>query len=211
MKTDALIDLLARGAGPAPRHGEWRRVLPAAVVGLGAAALLTLVIIGPVPGAMWGTPAPWIKLGYGLALGTLGLVLVVRLARPVAGVTTPRRGAVALVATMLALGALVWVLAPAADRTELLLGHSWQGCPINVALLALPGLLAGLWALRLLAPTRLRAAGAAVGVMAGALGAAAYGLSCTETSITFVAVWYTLGVALVTALGAWLGPRILRW
>jgi hypothetical protein len=70
---------------------------------------------------------------------------------------------------------------------------------------------ASLWALRGLAPTRPRAAGLAAGLLAGAIGAFAYALACHEVSVAFVALWYSLGIALSGALGALLGPRLLRW
>jgi hypothetical protein len=38
-----------------------------------------------------------------------------------------------------------------------------------------------------------------------------YGLHCPEHTMAFVAVWYSLGVAAVTALGAILGHWVLRW
>ena len=61
------------------------------------------------------------------------------------------------------------------------------------------------------ATTRPVAAGFAAGVMAGSVGAFGYALSCPEASPAFVATWYTLGIALTGALGAALGPRVLRW
>jgi hypothetical protein len=36
-------------------------------------------------------------------------------------------------------------------------------------------------------------------------------LSCTEESAAFVAVWYSLGIALCGLLGGALGGRLLRW
>jgi hypothetical protein len=77
--------------------------------------------------------------------------------------------------------------------------------------LSLPALAAAFWAVRGLAPTRLRAAGFAAGLLAGSLGAFGYALSCPEVSPAFVAVWYTLGIGLTGAVGAGLGPRVLRW
>ena len=62
-----------------------------------------------------------------------------------------------------------------------------------------------------LAPTRPRMAGLAAGVFAGSLAALGYALACPEVSITFVAVWYSLGIALSGLLGCALGGRILRW
>ena len=48
-------------------------------------------------------------------------------------------------------------------------------------------------------------------VMGAVFLAFGYALSCTELSPAFVAIWYSLGIALAGALGAVLGPRILRW
>jgi hypothetical protein len=36
-------------------------------------------------------------------------------------------------------------------------------------------------------------------------------MACAELALPFVAAWYTLGVLMTAALGAALGPRLLRW
>ncbi|HZW72970.1 MAG TPA: NrsF family protein, partial [Caldimonas sp.] len=66
-------------------------------------------------------------------------------------------------------------------------------------------------ALRSLAPTRLAAAGAAAGALAGGAGAAVYAWHCNEMTLPFVAVWYVLGMAIPAGLGALLGRRWLQW
>jgi hypothetical protein len=38
-----------------------------------------------------------------------------------------------------------------------------------------------------------------------------YSLHCAETSYAFFSVWYVAGMGLSTAMGAFLGPRYLRW
>lgn len=58
------------------------------------------------------------------------------------------------------------------------------------------------------APVR---AGAAMGVLTGAVGATAYGLHCPEATAAFVATWYALGVLLCGAVGALTGRYALRW
>jgi hypothetical protein len=68
-----------------------------------------------------------------------------------------------------------------------------------------------MWAMRELAPTRLRLAGAGTGLLAGSLGALVYSLHCPESAAPFIAFWYLLGMLIPTALGALLGPRLLRW
>ena len=80
-----------------------------------------------------------------------------------------------------------------------------------VILTALPTLAATFWALRRLAPTRLTLAGAGAGLFAGAAGAFVYSFHCTEGAAPFIAIWYTLGIVLTVAIGALLGPRLLRW
>lgn len=90
-------------------------------------------------------------------------------------------------------------------------GATWRTCPFNIAALATPALLALLWALRGAAPTRPAWAGAVAGLLAGALAVLVYALHCPEMAAPFVAVWYVVGMAIPTALGALLGPRLLRW
>lgn len=211
MKTAELIEMLARSAGPAPRAVAARRLVPAALAGALLSAALALAVLGPVPWALYATPAPWLKLAYAGALAAAAGWLAARLGRPVPRLKGPRVAVLAVLGAMAALGAAALLAAPPGDRMTALLGHSALTCPWNVAVLSLPALLAALWALRGLAPTRPRAAGFAAGLLAGAVGALGYALSCEETSPAFVAVWYTLGVLLTAGLGAALAPRLLRW
>ncbi|MFO0227653.1 MAG: DUF1109 domain-containing protein [Gammaproteobacteria bacterium] len=211
MKTDDLIEMLARQAGAAPRQPVVRTLAAALVAG----ALLSLALVGvlktPVPAAFWLTLAPWIKLLYGAALAAAALWWVGRSARP--GVAQrPAQIAVSVVLTaMLSLAVLVWIGTPAPERLATLMGTDPLGCIRNVALSALPVAAALCVALRRVAPTQLRSAGAAAGLAAGAVGSVVYSLTCTETGIPFTAVWYTAGMVVVAGLGALLGPRLLRW
>jgi hypothetical protein len=68
-----------------------------------------------------------------------------------------------------------------------------------------------MWALKGLAPTRLRLAGAAAGWLSGALAALVYCLHCPEIEAPFVGIWYLLGMSIPTLAGGLLGPRLLRW
>lgn len=101
--------------------------------------------------------------------------------------------------------------APPAQRAELIFGESWNACPLYVALLSAPVFVAVLWAMKGLAPTRLALAGAAAGLLAGAVGALVYALNCPEMEAPFLGVWYLLGMLIPTATGTLLGPRLLRW
>ena len=72
-------------------------------------------------------------------------------------------------------------------------------------------LAAVLWAIRGLAPTRPVMTGATAGRLAGGVGALVYTLHCPELEAPFLGVWYVIGMAIPTAIGAFLGPRLLRW
>lgn len=211
MRTDDLIELLARGAGPAPRAVAARRLTQAAGLGLAASVLLALGLFGPIPAELYGSPAPWIKFGYAVALAVAAGWLTAGLARPAARLAVPRRAVLTVFAVMAALGIAVLVGTEPGERAQALLGHSWSTCPWSVLALSLPGLGGALWAVRGMAPTRPASAGFAAGLFAGALGALGYSLSCPEASAAFVAVWYSLGIGLSAVVGALLGPWVLRW
>jgi hypothetical protein len=211
MKTNELIDLLATDAGPAPRGVATRRLTPALLLGLLLSVAAAMLVLGPIPMALWAEPAPWLKLAYAGGLAAGAGWLTARLGRPVARTRGPLLILLLVAVAMALLGLVALLAAPAGERLAAMLGHCWACCPRNVLLLSLPTLVGTLWALRGLAPTRPRAAGLAAGVLAGAVGAFGYALSCTELSAAFVAVWYSLGIALAGGLGALLGPWLLRW
>ncbi|PKO64712.1 MAG: DUF1109 domain-containing protein [Betaproteobacteria bacterium HGW-Betaproteobacteria-16] len=211
MKTQTLIEILARGAGPAQPPPVLQRMAPAVVLGLFTSALFAVWSTGSIPAAMWATPAPWMKLIYGASLALTAGWLTARLSRPIARTQWPLRAVLVVFATMLGLGAIGLLTAAPDQRAATLFGETWLTCPRNVVLLSLPALAGALWALRGLAPTRLGTAGFNAGLMAGSLGAMGYALVCPEVSATFVAVWYSLGILLTGLVGALLGPRLLRW
>lgn len=194
-----------------------RRVLGRLLLGAVAGALVAHGLVGLVLGyradllAALATAMFWIKLAYVSAIGLLALWAVERLARP--GTRYGGRAAW-LLAPVTLLGMLAaWRLAwtPPQDWPPLLLGSSASVCPWMIVCMGLPCLAGLLWGMRELAPTRLTLAGAIAGLAAGGLGAGAYALHCGETSGPFVAVWYSLGVAAVGAIGAVAGPPLLRW
>jgi len=213
MKTDELIHALVADARPVPTWAVERRFALAVMLGLAAAVVLMLGVFGLRHdwAAVWMLPMFWGKFALGGVLALLGLAVVLRLSRP--GAPWGR------IAVWLAVPPLaVWAVAVAdlaaaapSERLVLLLGSTWRTCPFNIALLSLPTLAALFWAMRGAAPTRLAWSGACAGLLAGALGVLAYALHCPEMQAPFVALWYLAGMLLPAALGALLGPRLLRW
>lgn len=119
--------------------------------------------------------------------------------------------------TMLAAlpGPIALLLLAIFDRSGFpLLGRDSSSVPICFfAILgaSFPALLILLWVMRRAVVTLPGAAGAAAGLLAGALGAAAYAIACKNDGALFVFIWYGLSIAVVCFLGTLIGRRYLRW
>lgn len=213
MKTDDLIDMLASGpdvrVDAAPVGPDLLRLLG----GLIASIALMLAALGLRTHFtdVLATPAFWIKFVFAAAL-TAGAALAAR-RLGVPGATLQRPAllvALPLLAIWVLAAIVLWQATPDA-RAALLWGRTWRVCPWLIAVISLPVFGAALLVMRRRAPTRLRLAGSAAGLAAGAAGALVYCLHCPETSPLFVGIWYVLGMSIPAALGAIVGPKVLGW
>lgn len=213
MKTDDLISMLASNVPPTGNRIVARRFCFAVVIGLLLALLVLLTFFGVRSdlAEVATTPLFWGKVALPATLLGGSLLMSMRLARP--GV----RAGASWAAISLPVGA-VWLAAAglllsasAERRWALVFGETWQVCPLIIVVLSVPAFVTVFWAMRGLAPTRLHLAGAASGLLAGSMATLAYSLHCPEMSVAFWSVWYVLGMLGPTALGALLGPRLLRW
>ncbi|SOE98654.1 hypothetical protein SAMN05446635_6630 [Burkholderia sp. OK233] len=213
MRTDDLVGLLSTGITPVKSGTVARRFgISLPVAALGATALMAAVFgIRPDLSAIVKTAIFWEKLAFPLCLAIGALIATVRLARPGAKVGTgwPVM-AIPVVIVWIAAIAVVVTAAPQ-DRLPAILGHTWRTCPFNILLLAVPGFIAIFWAVKGLAPTRLRLAGAVSGLLASSIATVAYCFHCPEMNPAFWSIWYVAGMLLPAALGAVLGPKLLRW
>ena len=213
MKTDDLIGMLATGLEPVPRRAATRGLVAALLVGLPLAVLISLMEIGIrrdlVQAMFW--PMLWVKILFPFFIAWGGFVLTQRLSRP--GVRAGRAWMTVAVPILLMWGLALasWIGAPAEERMPLLMGQTWRSCAFNIALISAPVFVAGLAALKGMAPTRPAWAGAAVGMLAGGAGATVYALHCPELTAPFLAVWYLAGMLMPVVAGALIGPRLLRW
>lgn len=153
----------------------------------------------------------WAKLAYPLALAAIATFAAERLARP-AGHARRRLAWLALPFAAVALFAFVQYLAmPPRLHGVIVTGGSARVCSLLVLASSLPPFAGLIWAMRGLAPTRLRETGAVIGLAAGGVGAFAYAWHCTEWGAPFLALWYTAGILAASLLGAITGPLLLRW
>lgn len=213
MKTDELISLLATQAAPVPAHAVGHRFAVALGLGLPAALLLMLATLGLRSDLAHAATEFmfWVKLAFATCLALAGLVTAERLSRPGVRVGFGWSAMVTPVLVLWLVSAIALVGAAPEQRLDLILGDTWKSCPFNIAVLSLPLFIATFWCMKGLAPTRLALAGASAGLLSGALSALVYALHCPESAAPFLGIWYVLGIAIPTAIGALLGPRILRW
>lgn len=206
--------MLATGAGAVAPHATARRYAAALSWGGCATALLMVIAMGVRPDLSEAARLPmfWVKIAFPACLAAGALYAAGRLSRPGGRLGKAAPAALAApVVGMWVLAAFVLLAATAGERKALLFGSTWGECLLSVAVLSLPVFVAAMWAMKGLAPTRLALAGAAAGLLAGATGALIYALHCPEMQAPFLATWYLLGMLIPTGIGAFAGPRLLRW
>jgi hypothetical protein len=146
-----------------------------------------------------------------LLLAILASRFVFQIGRP--GVPLKARGvALLLPAALLAIAvATELFVVPEQDWTTSLIGRNAAFCVFFIPVLSLAPLAGFLLALRNAAPGNPGLAGAAAGLAAGGIAAAIYAWHCPDDSPLFLASWYGLAIAIVTAAGLLIGRRLLRW
>ena len=212
MDTDQLIRTLA--ADNPHRAGPVGFVLALALLAAAPVSLLMFFAeLGVRPDVMTAMHNPFFDLKFAvtLALAAAAITIALHLSRPEASL----RGWVWLLiipAGLLVGGISGEMMVP--QRLPMmarLVGSNSKVCMTAIPMMSLPLLAASLVGLRHGAPTRPAAAGAMAGLLSAGLAATVYASHCTDDSPLFVATWYSLAAALVTALGALLGSKLLRF
>jgi hypothetical protein len=213
MKTDDLIRALAADA-PLRDPGLRRQVALAMASGLLVALALFLWLLGPRANALQSLDSLrfLLKFAITLSLAVAATGLVLRLIHP--GLPLgPWRLAVFLAPGLLLLAGvgLELVVLPASDWSAALVGRNARTCLTYIPLMGLAPLGLLLLALRRGAPGHPALAGGVAGLVAGGFSAALYAAHCPDDSPLFVVTWYSIGIAVLVALGALIGRRVLRW
>ncbi len=213
METDQLIRTLA--ADNAHRARPVGSVLALALL---LAAPVSIVIflteLGVRPDVMTAMRNPFFDLKFvvTLALAISAIAISLHLSRPEASL----RGWAWLLLIPIGLlvagmaGEMMMMPQRPPMMTRMMGRNAWT-CLTSIPLMALPLLAAALLGLRHGAPTRPAVAGALAGLLSAGLAATLYASHCTDDSPMFVATWYTIAAALVAAIGALAGPRVLRF
>jgi hypothetical protein len=211
MDTDQLIRTLAADNTRARPVGF---VLALALLAAAPVSLLMFFTeLGVRPDVMTAMHNPFFDLKFAvtLALATSAILVSLHLSRPEASM----RGwgwLFMIPAGLLVAGLSGEMMMP--QRLPMmtrLVGQNSRVCMTAIPAMSLPLLVAALIGLRHGAPTRPALAGAIAGMLSAGLAATFYASHCTDDSPLFVATWYTLATALVTAVGALAGSKVLRF
>lgn len=212
MRTEDLIKALDADASSKamPLGLAWWAAFGVAVV---VAAVVFFMTIGPRPDIMpaMHTMRFMSKFVFTLTLAASAFALIRALSTP--GAATKRAMALMLAAPVLVAVAVILELfvVPEADWGRRLVGSNMMICMSFIPLIGIGPLAIFLGMLRYGAPTRPVLAGAVAGLLAGGLSATFYAAHCFDDSPLFVATWYTIAIAILTALGALGGRLFVRW
>lgn len=212
MDTDRLIRTLAADNGHRARpvgYALMLALLAAAPVSL----LMFFTEFGVRPDVMTAMRNPFFDLKFAvtLSLAIAAIAVSLHLSRPEASLR--HFGWLLVIPAGIltaAIGGEMMMTQRLPMMTRLMGKNSWV-CVTVIPLLSLPILAGALMGLRHGAPSRPALAGAVAGMLSAGLGATLYASHCTDDSPLFVAAWYTIAIALVTAIGALAGSKLLRY
>ena len=213
MKTDDLIAMLGTNVEPVDHGRVLRSVSAGVAVSVAAAVAAMLFIFGVRTDLMEVDALAFLllKLVFTVGILVLASIYLLRLARP----GGERRISITFMALpfvgIMLLAAISFAFAPISYWDDMIVGDRWLECLLSIPIIAIVPFTVMIWALRRAAPTDLVRAGALGGLVAGAVSATGYALHCMDDSLPFVALWYGGTIAVCTAAGALLGPRLLRW
>ncbi len=213
MKTDQLIEMLAKQDVPVKKSRILVQVLLAVALGFVGSFVLLLVVfdMNPDLGMLFKNMWFWVRFLFIVSVGAISAMVLVRLGRPTDASRVSLWLMVIPFALLAFIAATMLMMAPREERADMLLGASWDVCARNISLLALPLFVSAIWIAKQFAPVRLRVTGAIAGLFAGAGAALVYSLHCPEVEPAFLVVWYSLGMLIPAVVGAVLAGKLLKW
>ncbi len=212
METDQLMRTLA--ADNAQRERPVGFVLAIALLAAAPVSVAMLFAgLGVRPDFMTAMRNPFFDLKFvvTLALAIPAIAISLHLSRPEASLRGWKWLLLIPVGLLLAGIASEMMMPQRLPMMTRLVGNNSRLCMTAIPLMSLPLLVAALIGLRHGAPTRPAVVGAIAGLLSAGLAATLYASHCTDDSPLFVATWYTIATALVTAIGALAGLRVLRF
>ena len=163
----------------------------AVAVALPVAVGAILVGLGPRTGLS--TVGAWtflfLKIAFATAIVGAAATYLIRLSRPGGALKHDTLVVILPFLVIVALALVSLGSAPVSHWDRMVAGDEWLECLLSIPIIAIVPLALTMWAVRQVAPTDLRRAGAFAGLVASGVSAVAYALHCTDDSLPFVAVW----------------------
>ena len=214
MRTDDLINTLVADHAVQPRPKPVGYGLAMAIIGgLAVSLALFSLTLGVRPDIL-SALSTWrfdIKWADNLVLVIAAAWVALRLSRPTATPLTAMRALMLPAFLLLAAVMCELVTVPASEWPSRAMGVNGVMCLASIIFLSVLPLTATIYALRQGAPMSSALAGAAAGLVAGALGATVFAMHCTNDSPLFVTIWYALAIGLMSMFGLLIGRHALRW
>lgn len=214
MKTSDLVTLLGTNVEPVDRNRLRRTIVIAIPAGAALALGAMTFLFGIRPDLATPSASIFVSLKIIFTMGVLTLtsVYLLLIARP----GGDRKTSIGIIAApfigIALLAAISLGSAPESYWHRMTFGQHWQECLVSIPIIAVIPFTILILALRhAAAPTDLVRAGALAGLVAGSISATGYALHCVDDSLPFVALWYGGTIGLCASVGAYLGPRLLRW
>jgi hypothetical protein len=213
MRTDSLVDRLSENLRPVQRRSVAREamlLLLLAIVEVGAFLGMGFMR-SDMPMAMH-APSFWWKLTSMGLIAALGAGVAILSADPV---RSPRRGLRWILVCLVAIFASGWLIdASGNGLVDLVRRLDWQQglqCVRKMIVLSIPPAIALGVLIRRGAPTDHAGTALAGGLSSAAWGAFIFVFACPSDDPLYIAVWYTVGCAIVTIVGRAILIRLARW
>lgn len=213
MRTESLVDQLSRDLQPVrPRSPVRDAMLLLALAVAEIAVFLGLGFMRPDMPAAMDQPSLWWKLASMGIIAGLGASVTILAADPL---RSPRRGLRWMFVCIAVIFASGWLIdAGGSDLGQLLHRLDWRNglqCVWKMDVLSLPAAIGMAILLRRGAPTDREGTALAAALSAAGWGAFVFVFACPSDDPLYIAVWYTVGCAIVTLLGRAILLFVSRW
>jgi hypothetical protein len=213
MRHDRLIERLTGDLKPVRR-----RRLSADILLIAAICAAELVLFFALKAERADMPMQMHQMSFWWRLASLGLIAVISFPVAISSfnpVYSPRRALRwLLLIAVICLASGMFINAGPQAHLPFLVRLNWQAglqCTYKMVLLSIPAVI-GLTALmRRGAPTDRARTALLAGLAAAAWGAFVFVFACPSNDPLYIAVWYSLGCGIVTALSRLILPRLSRW
>jgi hypothetical protein len=211
LKTNDLISLLAEDTPVSMRLG--RRMALALLTGMVISVVLFLSTVGVRHniGDVIETARVLFKIGVTSVLAIAASSLVFRIGRPDVPLRARSLSLIIPLVLVVAAISMELMMTPSDSWGTRMMGKHAPFCVFFIPVLSIAPLAGFIIALRDGAPQNPGIAGAVAGLASSGIAAAIYAWHCPDDSPFFVATWYTIAIAIVTAVGYFAGRRWLRW